>query len=366
MAIRHRVGNHLLTWFTNCCYGSSLTDVETCYKLTHRTVLQQIETVSNSVDFEPEITAKILKRGIPNGMLLLMRHHFGLRTMAAAIVLAASLLSAAGCSGGASGPPVATVNLRLDRATVPIGGPLEMTFRFDVLPDLEPMTDDYTVFVHVLDRSGQQLWIDDHPPATPTSEWEPGQTIEYSRRSMVPLYPYIGEGDIAVGLYLPSTGERLTLAGDHIGQNAYRTASITFTPQHESSFLVYEEGWHGAEVQPNSQAYWHWTTGHALVSFQNPRGDARLMLEVAGRPDVFDTPQQFSLRIGEEVLEELSLDTSEPVIIDRTLTAAELGSDDVVRLELLVDQTFIPSELGVGDDARELGVRVLTVYVEPI
>lgn len=38
----------------------------------------------------------------------------------------------------------------------------------------------------------------------------------------------------------------------------------------------------------------------------------------------------------------------------------------VVRLELLVDQTFIPSELGVGDDARELGVRVLTVYVEPI
>ena len=53
-------------------------------------------------------------------------------------------------------------------------------------------------------------------------------------------------------------------------------------------------------------------------------------------------------------------------MIDRTLTATELGSDDVVRLELLVDQTFIPSELGVGDDARELGVRVLTVYVEPM
>ena len=66
------------------------------------------------------------------------------------------------------------------------------------------------------------------------------------------------------------------------------------------------------------------------------------------------------------MLEELSLDTSEPVMIDRTLTAAELGSDDVVRLELLIDQTFVPSELGLGDDARELGVSVLTVYVEPI
>ncbi len=289
-----------------------------------------------------------------------------LPTVVAVAVLAAALLTAAGCGGGASGPPVATVNLRLDRASVPIGGPLEMTFRFDVSPDLVPMTEDYTVFVHVLDNNGERIWNDDHPPATPTSEWEPGQAIVYSRRIMVPLYPYIGEGEVAVGLYLASTGERLALAGDHIGQNAYRTASITFTPQHESSFLVYEEGWHGVEFQRNGQASWRWSTGHAVVSFQNPRGDARLMLEVAGRPDVFDTPQQFSLRIGEEVLEELSLSTSELVIIDRTLTATELGSDDVVRLELLVDQTFVPSELGAGDDTRELAVRVLTVYVEPI
>ena len=64
---------------------------------------------------------------------------------------------------------------------------------------------------------------------------------------MVPRYPYLGEGDIAVGLYLPSTGDRLTLAGDHIRQNAYRAASIKFTPQHEGSVLVYEEGWHGVE-----------------------------------------------------------------------------------------------------------------------
>ncbi len=64
MSIRHRVGNRLLTWLTNRCYGSSLTDMETCYKLIDRTLLQQIETVANSFDFEPEITAKILKRGI--------------------------------------------------------------------------------------------------------------------------------------------------------------------------------------------------------------------------------------------------------------------------------------------------------------
>ena len=89
---------------------------------------------------------------------LLMRHHFisGLRTVAAAIVLAASLLPATACGGGASGSPVARVNLQLDRTSVPVGGPLEMTFRFDVLPDLVPMTDDYTVFAHVLDNNGER------------------------------------------------------------------------------------------------------------------------------------------------------------------------------------------------------------------
>ena len=55
------------------------------------------------------------------------------------------------------------------------------------------------------------------------------------------------------------------------------------------------------------------------------------------------------------MLENLSLDTSGPVMIDRTLTAAELGSDDVVRLELRVDQTFIPSELGMGGRRARAG-----------
>ena len=288
-------------------------------------------------------------------------------TLALAVPLFVSLLGVVGCGEGASGgPPVATVNLRLDRATVSLGGPLEMAFRFDVSPDLVPIMDDYSVFVHVLDNNGERIWNDDHLPPTPTSQWEPGETVEYSRRIMVPLYPYIGESEIVVGLYLPSTGERLVLAGYHAGQNAYRVAAITFRPQHESSFLVYEDGWHGAEFESNSQAYWRWTTGHAVVSFQNPRGDARLMLEVEGRPNLFETPQVVSLRVGDQVLEELSLDVGEPVMLDRTVTASELGSDEVVRLELLVDPTFTPSELGIGEDERELGVRVLTVYVEPI
>lgn len=64
MAVRHWVGNRLLTGLTNVLYGSSLTDMETCYKLIRRTVLEEIEIVSNRFNVEPEITAKLLKKGL--------------------------------------------------------------------------------------------------------------------------------------------------------------------------------------------------------------------------------------------------------------------------------------------------------------
>ncbi|MEE3202275.1 MAG: glycosyltransferase family 2 protein [Acidobacteriota bacterium] len=64
MTFRHLVGNRLLTGLTNLLYGSKLTDMETCYKLLDRQLVQHLELVSNSFNVEPEITAKILKQGV--------------------------------------------------------------------------------------------------------------------------------------------------------------------------------------------------------------------------------------------------------------------------------------------------------------
>jgi len=57
------LGNRCLTLATNILYGSALSDMETCYKLFDRRVLEGIVTKSNRFDFEPEITAKVLRRG---------------------------------------------------------------------------------------------------------------------------------------------------------------------------------------------------------------------------------------------------------------------------------------------------------------
>ncbi|MDD5428196.1 MAG: glycosyltransferase family 2 protein [Candidatus Omnitrophica bacterium] len=57
----HRVGNDLLSFLTNLLYNSTLSDMETCYKMFKKSVIDDIRIRSNDFSVEPELTAKILK-----------------------------------------------------------------------------------------------------------------------------------------------------------------------------------------------------------------------------------------------------------------------------------------------------------------
>ena len=59
----HYLGNRVLTLLTNVLYNTMLTDMETCYKVMRREVLNGMDLQSNGFGIEPEITAKIFKRG---------------------------------------------------------------------------------------------------------------------------------------------------------------------------------------------------------------------------------------------------------------------------------------------------------------
>lgn len=58
----HLLGNKFLTLLTNILYDTTLTDMETCYKAFKADVIKSINIRSNKFDFEPEITAKIMKK----------------------------------------------------------------------------------------------------------------------------------------------------------------------------------------------------------------------------------------------------------------------------------------------------------------
>jgi glycosyltransferase involved in cell wall biosynthesis len=59
----HRFGNRLLTATSNALTGLRLTDMETCYKAFRSDVLRDVNILQKRFGFEPEITAKIARRG---------------------------------------------------------------------------------------------------------------------------------------------------------------------------------------------------------------------------------------------------------------------------------------------------------------
>lgn len=58
----HRAGNDFLAFLTNFLYNTTLSDMETCYKMFKRNVIENINIKSNDFSVEPELTAKVLKK----------------------------------------------------------------------------------------------------------------------------------------------------------------------------------------------------------------------------------------------------------------------------------------------------------------
>ncbi|MBP7768690.1 glycosyltransferase family 2 protein [Candidatus Woesebacteria bacterium] len=59
----HWVGNHLLNTIVNLLYNTTLSDLETCYKVLPTNVFRSLQISSNNFDIEPEITCKLLRKG---------------------------------------------------------------------------------------------------------------------------------------------------------------------------------------------------------------------------------------------------------------------------------------------------------------
>jgi hypothetical protein len=286
----------------------------------------------------------------------------------AGLALAAVAL-AAGC-GWREPPlqPVATPAFVVARTRVTLGSPVEVTYRFTVAPDAPPFSEDCRVFVHFLDSDDELMWTDDHLPPTPTTQWKPGQVVEYSRTMFVPVYPYLGDAAVEMGLYSATSQVRLALSGEDRGQRSYRVGKLELLPQTENVFVIFREGWHAIETAENNPAIeWQWTKRDATLSVRNPRRDVLFYLHLDNPGDVFAEPQSVDVTLDGRSVDSFTLHPREELIRKVPLTAAQLGSGDLVDLKIHVDKTVVPATVpgSKSTDVRELGVRVLHAFVEP-
>lgn len=278
----------------------------------------------------------------------------------ACLLLAVSVV--ANCSRKVQEPPVATVSVSMHHNRVPLGSPVDMKYRFIVAPGTR-IEGDYRVFVHFLDGSREMMFADDHFPEVPTSQWKPGQTIEYSRTMFVPVYPYTGEATVEVGLY-QTNGKRLTLAANDKGHQSYEVSRLQMLAQTENIFLIYKDGWYPTEVAAqNATTDWQWTKKEATLAFRNPKKDVLFYLHVDRRPMQAEVPT-VTVQVGDQVVE--SFQATGEIIKKIPLTAAQLGTGEMAELKIAVDKTFVPAVVPSlnSRDSRELGVCVFHAFVE--
>lgn len=279
------------------------------------------------------------------------------------------LAALAGCSRKPpQEPPVASVKLTLAHTRVPLGSPVEVKYRFVVSPQARKIDGDYYVFVHFLEGgSREMMWTDDHLPPTPTSQWQPGQTIEYTRTMFAPVYPYVGEATAELGLYNRKSSKRLTLTGGiDRGYQSYEMAKFELLPQTENIFLIYKDGWYQTEVaQGNPMVEWQWTKKEATLAFRNPKRNVLFYLQLGDPPRALAEQQTVTVLVGDQAVDTFPIrgETLRRV----PLTAAQLGTGEMTELKIAVDKTFVPALLAAANnrDARELGVCVFHAFVEP-
>jgi hypothetical protein len=282
--------------------------------------------------------------------------------------IAAAALATGACGRKkSSAPPVATPSVTLNHDRAPAGSVVEITYRFNVANDAK-LSEDYRVFVHVVDNDDETLWYDDHNPPIPTSQWKPGQTVEYSRTVFVPIVQYVGDTTIQLGLHSLKDQKRLPLAGDDAGQNSYKVAHLQLLPPTDNLFTVFKDGWHPAETASHDgQVEWQWTKKSATLAFKNPKKDAVLYLDLDSPQASFHGAQQVTISIGGQTVEQFTLPPDQRELKKIKLSASQIGSADVAELQLDVDKTFVPAVVSAGasKDPRELGVRVFHAFVDP-
>jgi hypothetical protein len=212
------------------------------------------------------------------------------------------------------------------------------------------------------------IWTDDHNPPLPTSQWKPGQTVEYTRTVFVPVYPYVGEATIQIGLYSTKNQKRLPLVGQDNGQRAYEVARFQLQPQTENLPSVFKEGWHNAEVVENNAAVqWQWTKKDAVFAFKNPKKDCVFYFDVDNPGTVLTEPQRIRLTLNGKPLDEFTIQPKKEELRKIPIKADQLGDIENAEVHISVDKSYIPALVPAANnkDSRELGVRVFHAFVDP-
>jgi hypothetical protein len=258
-----------------------------------------------------------------------------------------------------------TPSFSVNRQKAPLDSAIEVTYTWKLAPNAKKLTQDYRALVHFLDPHKTVLFTDDHVPTPAPTTWEPGKTYSYKRTVFIPLYPYVGPVRIAMGLYTASgKAGRVALEGEDLGLNAYKVGTIDLLPKQDNLTLVYKEGWYNPEPRADNPAVeMTWSKRDAVVSFKNPKKDVILYVEGDTCAKCFHEPPVATISVGGKTGLAMPIESSELFLKKIRFKAQDLGTGDFVDVHFTMNESFVPKNLGMNDDVRDLALKIYHLYV---
>lgn len=276
------------------------------------------------------------------------------------VLAAALLLLPAGCRKARTSLDVAPEARQL-YGTIPATGPLEVTYIWTVSDNFTPVEKDFAVFIHFWGENDDLHWQDDHMPPVPTSRWQPGQTIEYTRIHFLPRNVPQEEITLTMGLYdAAGTGEKVRLEGRQTHRLEYEVSRFEVVPPDQLPEIVYEEGWYNREFVPGQPdgAVWRWSRGEAHCQLENPRRPASVYIEAQAPVELLGQPQTVIIEVDGEVLTSFEVDDTERFLKKFPLPEQMIRDQQFLPMTLTAGPAVVPKDVTAGGDERELGLKV--------
>ena len=224
----------------------------------------------------------------------------------------------------------------------PAGSPLEITYKFVVarrevrrgLPRLRPRGRHRRRAD--VDRRSQSAGAD--------PQWKPGQTVEYTRTIFVPVFPYVGDAAIQVGLHSTKDQRRVPLAGEDVGQQRLHASPGSSSCRRPRTCSPCSRT---AGTRPNRGQ-----RSRARMAVDQEGGDARVQEPEEGRRASISiwtaraancTDAAGTGQLGGQTVETFTLRPDERVLHKVKLPAALMGDGRLAELQIAVDKTFVPA-----------------------
>ncbi len=210
------------------------------------------------------------------------------------------------------------------------------------------------VFLKFYNATGGVEFMDVHRPPYKMTEWVPGSRIKYSKCIEIPGDIPEGEYKISLGIYNPTENfKKIRIINPLFIDGESYMGKISIIKIYDYS------GFYGLEKMNCSDIAHRWISKEATAYIRNPRRDIILLLRLSAPPNYFSgSYQKTKIFINRNLIDTIEFNSGGIVNKEYKIKADLIGKEKFVELKFISDKEFIPKNLGLSQDNRNLSVML--------